>query len=288
MGRAHGSGEGEDTDRDRKFFVGVARAFGGAVFFSLPLLMTMEMWWLGFHMDRNRLALFMVVMIPVLVGLDHYSGFEETTTWAEDVLDGMIGYGVGFIAAGAILTLLNVIDPSLPAGEVIGKICLQAVPAAFGAVLAASQFAHQEEDEGAGRDEDRREPTRYAAQLFFMGAGAVFLAFNVAPTEEVVLLAAMATPWHGAALAIASMMMMHGFVYGAMFRGRPSVPEGTPGWSLFLRFTVVGYALALLISAYVLWTFGRFQEGAFATWTVQIIVLAFPASIGAAAARLVL
>jgi hypothetical protein len=33
---------------NRVFLVGLGRAFGGALIFSLPMLMTMEMWWLGF------------------------------------------------------------------------------------------------------------------------------------------------------------------------------------------------------------------------------------------------
>jgi uncharacterized membrane protein len=52
-----------------RFAVGLARAFGGALVFSLPLLMTMEMWWLGFAMDRLRLALLLAVQLPLLVGL---------------------------------------------------------------------------------------------------------------------------------------------------------------------------------------------------------------------------
>lgn len=33
---------------------GLARAFGGSIIFASPLLMTMEMWWLGFYMNRKR------------------------------------------------------------------------------------------------------------------------------------------------------------------------------------------------------------------------------------------
>ncbi|HSK19437.1 MAG TPA: DUF2391 family protein, partial [Longimicrobiales bacterium] len=70
--------------RTTLFLTGLARAFGGAIFFSLPLLMTMEMWWLGFYMDRFRLALLMLAMVPLLIALDHYVGFkEEQTTWRE-------------------------------------------------------------------------------------------------------------------------------------------------------------------------------------------------------------
>ena len=56
---------------------------------------------------------------------------------------------------------------------------------------------------------------------------------------------------------------------------------------LFLRYSIPGYAIALLVSAYVLWTFGRFEDGALTRAVMQAVVLGFPASIGAAAARLV-
>ena len=95
--------------------------------------------------------------------------------------------------------------------------------------------------------------------LFLMGVGALFLAFNVAPTEEMFLIAARMTHWHVLALAIVSLAVMHGFVYAASFRGAPGVPEGSRRTTLFLPYTVPGYAIALLVSAYVLWTFGRYE-----------------------------
>jgi putative integral membrane protein (TIGR02587 family) len=270
----------------REFLVGLARAFGGAIFFSLPLLMTMEMWWLGFYMDRLRLALFLLFMVPVLIGLDHYSGFRETSTWREDAVDGMTAYGVGFAASALVLALFAVIDPSMPAREIVGKVALQAVPAGFGATLANSQLGNLGERNGT--EESRKRRAGYGAEVFFMAVGATFLAFNVAPTEEMVLIAFMMTPWHALALMAASLLLMHAFVYAVDFKGTHAAPEGTPGWSLFLRFTVVGYAVALLISAYVLWTFGRYDDAAWTMCVMEAVVLGFPASLGAAAARLIL
>jgi uncharacterized membrane protein len=49
----------------------LSRAFGGALLFSLPILMTQETWYLGFYMSRERLALFLLVGFPLLVGLSH-------------------------------------------------------------------------------------------------------------------------------------------------------------------------------------------------------------------------
>ena len=81
---------------------------------------------------------------------------------------------------------------------------------------------------------------------------------------------------------------MHAFVYTLEFQGTASIPPGTPFWSTFLRFTVVGYAVALLISLYMLWTFGRTEGLALHQIVAILIVLGFPAAVGAAAARLIL
>ena len=56
-------------DVDASFFVALARACAGAVLFGLPLLMTMEMWWLGFLIRPERLALFLLFGIPLLWAL---------------------------------------------------------------------------------------------------------------------------------------------------------------------------------------------------------------------------
>ena len=121
-----------------------------------------------------------------------------------------------------------------------------------------------------------------------MLAGAVFLAFNLAPTEEMILLGFIMSPLHVIVLAFASLIVMHGFVYAASFRGTPERNPEIPHWSLFLRFSVVGYIISLLVCGYVLWTFGRFQDQEIAMSLMQTVVLAFPAAIGAAGARLVL
>jgi putative integral membrane protein (TIGR02587 family) len=267
----------------QQFQVGLARAFGGAILFALPLLMTMEMWTLGVTMGEARLALFLGLMLPVLGGLAYYAGFEESFGWRDFVLNALVAYAVGFVAAAAALLLLNVLAPGMSADEVVGKVALQAVPASIGAMLARSQLGAQDEEQ----DEQRRRDS-YGAALFLAGVGALFLAFNVAPTEEVVLIAQMMSGWHAVALAIVSLLLMHAFVYAVEFRGQHPIAEGVSPWSEFLRLTVVAYALALLVCLYVLWTFGRSDGLAFPELLIETVVLGFPAALGAAAARLIL
>jgi putative integral membrane protein (TIGR02587 family) len=268
---------------ERSFLVALARAFAGAIIFALPLLMTMEMWELGFYMDPLRLALFLAMMFPLLVVLAYYAGFEESLSWKQLVLSAGVAYAVAFVAAAAGLALLGVLRPGMSVQEIVGKIALQAIPASIGAMLARSQLGERE----AQKDEERRRDT-YHGELFLATVGALFLAFNVAPTEEIVLISTMMTGWQALALVGLSLAIMHAFVYAVEFRGQASVHPELSVWSEFLRLTVVAYALALLVCLYVLWSFGRSDGLALGELLMQTVVLGFPAAIGAAAARLVL
>ncbi len=271
---------------ERKAIVGLARACAGALIFALPLLMTMEMWWIGFAIDHWRLIILAMVLVPLLVGLSHFSGFEETERLLEDTVDAFVAIAVGAIMATVILFVFGVIRFGMPAQEVIGKIALQTFPASIGAMLAQDLVS---EDKGKDqRKQQRKEHPGYLGEIFLMAAGAIFLGLAVPPTEEMVLLSYMMGPWREIALVLLSLMVMHAFVYAVEFPGGAQPDPETPFWSLFLRFTVVGYAVVLLISLYLLWTFGR-TDGVAATEIVRAaIVLGFPCSIGAAAARLIL
>jgi putative integral membrane protein (TIGR02587 family) len=271
------------THSSREFLRGLSRAYGGALIFALPLFMTMEMWWLGFYMNRWRMLLLLVLSLPLLVGLSFYSGFRNTFSWKEDVVDALVAYAVGATTAFAVLFAAGVVTSDLPLREIAGKSILQAIPGSMGALLAQSQMGEQ----GQNRARETREPT-YHGELFLMGVGALFMAFNIAPTGEIVVIAQQSSIARLIALMIISLAAMHGFVYGMRFKGHAHTPPGTPSWQLFARFTIPGYAIVLVLSAFMLWVFGRLDGLALAEILDTVIVLSVPGSIGAAAARLIL
>jgi putative integral membrane protein (TIGR02587 family) len=271
------------SDVERQYLIALARAAGGALIFALPMLMTMEMWSLATYMSGLRLALLLVVFFPALVALSHFSGFEPTFELKEDVLDALAAFAVGFIISFLTLLLFGVIRWRTPLAEMAAMATLQAVPASLGALLAQSQLGHR-----PAEVPEQQGPSAYAGDLFIMAIGALFLAFNLAPTEEMILIAQKMTPWHTAALAVVSVATMHAFVYALEFRGQAEFPEGTTFLPVFLRFSVAGYGIALLISAYILWTFGRTGGLAPHEILAATTVLGFPAATGAAAARLIL
>ena len=193
---------------------GLGRAFGGALLFALPMLMTMELWQLGFTMDRWRLLLLLALALPTLVGVSHRLGFEKTFGWREDLRDTCVALGVGIVAAATILALFGVIGPRMSADEIVGKIAVETVPAALGALLAQSQFGTDHPAEA-----DERALSGYFGALFLMLVGALYFALNIAPTDEIMAIAYGMSAWHAIATVVVSVALIHGFVFALGFRG---------------------------------------------------------------------
>lgn len=269
---------------NRAYASGLGRACAGAIIFGLPLLMTMEMWTLGFAIHPLRLFIFIVLNFGVLTILSRFGGFEPTETIAEDILDALGAYAVGITVSALSLVALGLITSETPLHEIAGMIAVQSVPTSFGAMLARKQLGDEDNEK---REEEEMRSTGYAGQLFLMLAGALFLAFNVAPTEEVVLIGLKMTAWHTLGLILLSLTILHVLVYTVGLPGQEDAPEGYGTARVFWAFTCPGYGIAMLVSLYVLWTFGRIDGAALEVIAGNMVVLGFPASVGAAIARLV-
>ncbi len=281
--QTRGSG-GDDhvATTNRQYAVALSRGFAGATIFCLPLLLTMEMWWLGFTLDPAAVLQFSIVNLVLLYGLSHVAGFEESHNWLDDVLDAFAAYAVAAIVVTVILALAGVIDFSTPFREASGKIAVQAVPASFGAMIGAKLMG---EGEAIERQEHWRDT--YSGELFLMAAGALFLSFTTAPTEEVILVAFQITPWHGLAIVAASILLIHAIFYVAGFSGQQRRAIDGLGQQ-FLRHTLPGYGIAVAVSFYILWTFGRTAGLDPSQVAMAVAVLAFPASIGVGISRVVI
>ena len=257
------------------YATGLARAAAGALIFVFPLVMTMEMWSIGVHIASARLLLFLALGVVMLVGLAHFSGLRTGGTWMDALLDGLTAYAAGFLTVGVAMVLLGIITTDYGWRGAVGMVAIQSVPAGIGAAVARKQL-------GAAGDDEDEDKAGYAGQLFLMGAGAVFLAFNVAPTEEMMLITYGLSPWQAVALMAVSIGLLHALVYTVGFAGQE---QRVGGWIAFLTYTVAGYALALALSGYVLWTFGYTDGASLDLVAMMAVVLAFPSSLGAGLAR---
>ena len=115
----------------------------------------------------------------------------------------------------------------------------------------------------------------------------MFVAFNIAPTDEIPMLFSAMGPAQLLALIAASLVVTYCIVFEAGFsneeqrRNQPGILQHP------VTETVASYLIALAASAVMLWFFQRasFDD----PWPVtlgHVIVLGLPASVGGAAGRL--
>jgi putative integral membrane protein (TIGR02587 family) len=264
----------------RELLLGLGRAFGGSLLFAVPMLMTMELWEFGATLSRLRLAGLTVFTVALTIGLARYLGFRDTPgdTWGDHVADGLVAFGVGVVTAVAVLAVFGLFaERSLR--EVAGIVAIESVATAVGAAIARSQLTSTP-PEVAG------ESSGYGGELFLMAVGATVFATNIAPTQEVVLIATQLGPVGGVGLALLSVAVMHALVYLVGFRGQHRSEASGP--SIFVGYSLAGYAVALVVALAMLWVFGRTDGVALQFVARQTVVLAFPGALGAAVARLVL
>ena len=277
-----GLGSKVDIPSNREFLTSVGRAFAGALIFALPMLMTMEMWQLGIALHPWRILVLLVAVVPLLLGLSRFSGIRNTAHWLDEVADVLVAILISGLTAAIVLWIFDVITSEMPVREIISKLAIQFIPCSIGAMLARSQLG-----QSSAEDDEQKNGSSYAGELFLMAVGAIFLSLNVAPTEEIVLIAYKMTISQQIILAVASLLVMQVFVYAAHFRGGHAF-EGMSMMSEFARYTLVGYAIVLIVSFCLMWVLGRADGNAFHEILSGCIVLSFPGAIGAAAARLVL
>lgn len=268
-----------DRKRNVDYAVGLLRALLGAMIFALPLLMTQEMWELGAAMDRTRLALLLALTLPALVALSFYAGFEKTFSLVDNVLDAFAVVAVSAISCLLVLMVFGEIAPGMSISSIAGKLALLCFAASIGALLANKQF----NDSGAeDRKEERRHRRSFFWRLFICGVGAIFLALNIAPTEEIEIIASAMTPLQAGLLACISVAALH-VILTAIDQEEHETVAGR-----FVRRTLSNYGLCLVLCWYILWSFSRLDGMSLSGSVERVIVLAFPAALGAGAARLIL
>jgi len=286
------------------------RGFAGGMLIGTPLLYTMEVWWVGSATPPDRVLLSLAVAFVLVFGLTLVDGFrheEEAGPVSRSegrsgpgaaLFDSVVSFGIGIVSVTAILLLIREIDGETPLLDALGKIGYEAIPFCLGVAVASSILARGRDGNGDEEDEDASPSAQRAARarhrhptLADLGAtaiGAVFFAFNIAPTDEIRLLAAAATPPSLIAAIAVSLLISYAIVFEAGFGGETKRHHQEGVLQHPATETMVAYVIALVVAAFLLWFFGNLDFGE--PWSVsleRILVLGLPAAIGGAAGRLV-
>jgi putative integral membrane protein (TIGR02587 family) len=183
----------------------------------------------------------------------------------------------------------------MPLNAVIGRVILAAMPISLGIAIAnhlISRSASRTEsdgDEGVEAVAGGAQTTQHQTllELGATAAGALFFSLNIAPTDEVGVLANELPALYLPAVILASLLVTYAIVFVADFgdQNRRQTSHGVlqhPPTE-----TVAAYLISLLVGAGALWMFGQIGPGT--DWYLmyaKVIALGLPAAIGGAAGRL--
>lgn len=262
------------------------RAFSGAFLFGVPLLFTMEMWWIGTYADLWKLVVFLLLALSANLGLTYFAGFKQNRTALQFIDQAIDAVAVGVVGSFVVLVVLNRISLSDPLDSIVGKIIVQAVPLSIGASLANIVF-----NKGEGRQgEDSALDRPWLSLVNDIGAtaiGGIFIGFSIAPTDEVPMLAAgMSFPHE---LALVGLTLFIGYLIVFVSGFDPEV-HGQQQPGLFQRpltETTLAYLVSLIVALVALFLFDRIEvRDPLQTVVSQTLVLGMPTMVGGAAGRL--
>lgn len=278
----------------------------GGLIFSLPLLLTMEVWWAGFSASPLRLLVGLTGTFLLLLAYNEVAGLRNDHAPIEVVIDSVEELGIGLVVACATLILLQRVDAAMPPIEIAGKIVVEGMVVAIGVSVGTAQLGGRSTDQRTSNAADAdRDPEAESGELAGSGiadsgdrpvmtgtvvlslCGAVLVASNVAPTEEIVVLGTQMAPFHLLLTVALSLVLAAVTLFFSEFHGSHSLRQEL-GPRPVLQGCLITYATAFLSAAAMLWFFGRFEENAVSVIVGETVVLALPATLGASAGRLLL
>lgn len=280
----------------RKSLQEYARGIAGGLLFSFPLLYTMEVWWAGFIASPAQLLIMVMVTYLLLLGYNRYAGMRPGVSWRSVFIDSVEEMGLGIVLAFGVLFVLNRIQfGEMSIDEIMGKIVVEAMAVSIGVSIGTAQLGgaddeaeEENEVQAEAKEAGWRTGLRSKVSLVVLAlCGSIVVGGNVAPTEEVLVLAIGARPVHILLMAVLSLAMSMVVVYFSDFKGTGQHRQGDLAFAITLD-TCLSYLTALAASAFLLWFFGRFQGVSFEVAFAQCIVLGVLSSLGASAGRLLI
>ncbi len=290
------------TQRDhlRQEVDDLVRGVCGGFLFGVPMLYTMEMWWIGSSVSPLRLFAVLLITLLCTYLLSSTAGFRKSqaTTWREALVDAVEAIALGIVCAFIMLVVIQQVTFDTQISETIGKVVFESVPFSLGIAL-ANQFLYDSDNSpdsdeaSASQNSDSQRFTpddNLNETISDIGAtllGAIIIAFSIAPTDEVtVLVAAVTGPWLLLTVLI-SLLLSYGIVFQANFARQKQRRSQKGLFQGPLSETVFSYVLSLLAAALMLSFFRKIDPTAPLDLAFrQVLILGLPATIGGAAGRL--
>lgn len=270
-------------------------ATSGGFLFGVPLLYTMEVWFIGSYVESPILLMILGLTFAILFLLNRVEGFRsrDAETVLESIAETIETLAIAIVCATLILIILQRIEWGTPLNELLGKIIFEAVPFSFGIALSRSILSG---DPDINLNNTTHPTTNKPQKLIWTDTladlsatlvGAIFIAFSIAPTDEVAMLASAASPPWLLIIICASLLITYSIVFVSGFTNQNKRRHQQGIFQKPQSETLIYYLISLLTSALMMWFFQKLTvEDPWSVWLRYSIILSLPASIGGAAGRL--
>lgn len=280
-------------------FDDIIRGASGGFLFGIPLLYTMEVWWIGSQTSPPLMLGILVTTFIVVFLLNRTEGFRQTKSkqFLDTVIDSVEALAIGIVCSTLVLILLGEIQLGTSLNEALGKLILESVPFSLGAALADAflsgdrwSASDKKNSDSSNTSENKANESELNSTLADIGAtliGATIIAFNIAPTDEVPMLNAAASPPWLLAIIAASLLISYGIVFEAGFTTQQKRHQQKGLFQRPISETVFSYLVSLFAATFMLFFFHRLTfSDPWTIWLSYTLILGLPATVGGAAGRL--
>lgn len=276
----------------------IVRGACGGFLFGIPLLYTMEVWWVGSTAQPPRIMMAIAGTFIAVFWLNRTEGFRRTRRSRpyEAFMDTVEAMAIGLFCAALVLLLLRELTFDTSLREALGKVIFESVPFALGVALAGHFLGDTRETKPQPPDDRSQSKTEAAGSLNATLAdvsatliGAIVIGFNISPTDEIPMVAAaVSAPWL-LSMVVASLLISYGIVFEAGFADQRKRRQQQGIFQRPLSETVMAYLVSLVAAVIMLCFFERLTlSDPWTMWLEQTLLLGLPATIGGAAGRLAL
>ena len=269
---------------------GLVRGLTGGFLVGIPLIYTMETWWIGETISMPRALLFLVFAYALNFAFVAFAGFRKGEAGSHRPFgDALEATALAIVATAVTLALLGQLDTGLPLDVLVGRIAVDALAVSLG-VSIANHILAPRETRTTGADDGDEIRGRGDSVLLDVGAafaGSLFLSLNIAPTEEVPMLATEVPTLLLPLLILFTLLVSYAVVFAAGFGGQERRLRTPGAFQRPLTETVVAYVTSLATCAGILWLFGQLDTDTdpYVAYA-QVVLLGLPAAVGGAAGRL--
>jgi putative integral membrane protein (TIGR02587 family) len=269
------------------------RAVAAGAIVGMPLLYTMEMWEHGQTLSPWHQLGVLAATLIINLFFCWIVGIREPDSLAQAALDAVTSVGIALLFSTIVLLLIGMIPRASSLEDAAGKVVLCSCAVSLGVSFANSRRGQSRTGDDDKGDEPKEEPAieeRRRRQLnedlrdiAAAVLGSTLFALNIAPTEEVAVVAMSVGPWGLLLLLAVSLGLCYAILQA--YENQPvhvAGPLQTPAAE-----TIITVAISLLTGLMLLWLTG--ERGIFASPPLlvsHVVALGLPAVVGGAAGRL--